>query len=146
GETASDSNGYNPSAFAQWKNGGLGLTATDDVFRVHVKTFADADGLGLADPHLGIAPGAAVTLEWDIFPVSAEEGHSGDYWDFVNTVRRAWDANYPIPGPFVFFTDRPDEPANWYGEWARQRDVKIVAGRIAKYPNGRYAHGTGILH
>ena len=60
----------------------------------------------LADPHLGLAPGANITLEWAIYPVSVPRGRlltsslvllshgrqfgsdSLDYLDFVNVLRR----------------------------------------------------------
>ncbi len=134
-------NANHPSAFAKWKELGVGLVAEDDVFRVHALSFSEPDAVGIADDQLGIEPGASVTLEWSIYPVPA-----GDYWDFVNAVRRNWDTNFPIPGPFCFtMAFRAQQPAQWYGDWVRSRGLKIVCGGIAKYPAGKYAHGTGIL-
>jgi hypothetical protein len=130
-----------PSVFAQWKELGIGLVAEDDVFRVHIKSFAAPGAIGLADEQLGIEPGTSVTLEWSVYPVPG-----GDYWDFVAAVRRDWGANFTIPGPFCFtMAFKEQRPAEWYGEWVRRRSLKIVCGGIAKYPNGKYAHGTGIL-
>jgi hypothetical protein len=141
---------------ASWKDVGIGLVAEDDVFRVHVRSFAEPSVAGLADRQLGIAPETSVTLEWSIYPVpggdpSTRSGSSrawsrGDYWDFVNAVRREWDTNFTIPGPFCYTMHLPEgKPAEWYGDWARRRALKIVCGGIAKYPDGKYAHGTGIL-
>lgn len=142
GQSAASRNPYHPSAFARWNDLGLGLVAEDDVFRVHVKSFTRPDHLGLADNMLGIEPGASVTLEWSAYPVP-----KGDYWDFVNAVRRNWGANFRIPGPFAFSSHLPaGKPDEWYGQWVRDRNLKIVCGGIAKYANGKYAHGTGILH
>lgn len=145
-EKAVDYNACHPSAFAQWKELGVGLVAEDDVFRVHIKSFSETGGIfgdiGLADEQLGIPPGSSVTLEWSIYPVP-----KGDYWDFVNAVRRNWGSNFTIPGPFAFTMHfRGAHPAEWYGDWVRKRSLKIVCGGIATYPDGKYAHGTGIEH
>jgi hypothetical protein len=135
-----------PSVFAQWPELGLGLIAEDDVFRVHIKSFNDADGMGLADEQLGIPANSSVTLEWNIYPAPKTASSAGDYWDFVNAVRRDWGSNYTIPGPFGFAPRfKPDLPADWYADWARSRGLKIICGGIAQYPDGKYAHGTGIL-
>jgi hypothetical protein len=115
--------------------------AVDDVFRVHVKSFVSPGVLGLADEQLGFAPGKPITLQWSVYPVL-----HGDYWDFVNAVGRVWDANYTIPGPSCFTMHfRAKRSVEWFRQWIRQRGLKIVCGGIAEYPNGRYAHGTGIL-
>ena len=135
-----------PSVFAQWPDVGLGLIAEDDVFRVHVKSYSDIDGAGIADEQLGIVPNGSVTLEWDIYPTPKTDSRAGDYWDFVNAVRRNWGSNYTIPGPFAF-VPRFDasKPASWFADWLHSRGEKIVTGGIAQYADGNYAHGTGIL-
>jgi hypothetical protein len=141
GEVAMAANAEQPSVFARWGEAGVGLVTEDDVFRIHVRQFAGPEGVGLADERLGIPPGKQVTLEWGIYPAPA-----ADYWDFINAVRRNWGVNFTIPGPFAFTMHfRGEHPASWYGQWARRRDLKIVAGGIATFTDGRYAHGTGIL-
>jgi hypothetical protein len=136
----------NPSVFAQWPELGLGLIAEDDVFRVHIKSYNDSDGMGLADEQLGITPNSSVTLEWDIYPTPKNATRAGDYWDFVNAVRRNWGSNYTIPGPFAFLPRfDASKPASWFADWLRSRGEKIVTGGIAKFADGKYAHGTGIL-
>jgi hypothetical protein len=145
-ETQSSRNPAHPSAFAQWEKLGVGLVAEDDVFRVHNKSFREPNSIGLADDQLGLAPGGSVTLEWSIYPTPKNATSDGDYWSFINAVRRDWGANYAIPGPFGFTMHLDSKkPAAELGEWMRSRDLKIVAGGIAKYKNGKYAHGTGIL-
>ncbi|NUQ61822.1 MAG: hypothetical protein HUU20_04995 [Pirellulales bacterium] len=141
-ETGALLNSAHPSVFGKWRPIGVGLVAEDDVFRVHVRQFTEPGTIGLADEQLGIEPGKSVTLEWSIYPAP-----SGDYWEFINAVRRNWDANFTIPGPFSFaMAFREKKPADWYGLWLRERGLKIVAGPIAKYADEKYAHGTGILH
>ena len=129
-----------PSAFAHFPGLGVGLVAEDDVFRVHLRSFHNSETFGLCDDRLGIAPGESVTLEWSIYP-----DPGGDYWAFVNAVRRNWDVNYTIPGAFVFGGYLPKgKTGEQYAKWMHDRGVAYICGGIAKYPNRKYAHGTGI--
>lgn len=134
-------NAAHPSIFAQAGGLGVGLVAEDDVFRVHVRSVHDGDTIGLADDRLGLAPQSSVTLEWSLYPQP-----SGDYWSFVNAVRRNWGVNFTIPGAFVFtrrwqFGQTPE----YYAQWMHDRGLRYICGGIAKYASGLYAHGTGIL-
>ena len=133
-----------PSVFAQFKGIGVGLVAEDDVFRVHVRGFHNPETFGLADDRLGLAPGSSQTLEWSLYPLPGV-GEEGDYWAFVNAVRRNWEVNYTIPGPFVFGGHLPkNATGEEYAKWMHDRGVRYICGGIAKYPDGLYAHGTGI--
>lgn len=90
-------NPAHPSTIALWDDLAIGLFAEDDVFRVHVRCFADEQTMSLSDPRLGIAPGESHTLEWSVYAVPR-----GDYWDVINAVRRNWGCNIPVPGPGLF--------------------------------------------
>jgi hypothetical protein len=131
----------NPSAFAQFEALGVGLVAEDDIFRVHVRSFHDQRSFGLADDRLGLAPRSSLALEWSIYPVPA-----GDYWAFINAVRRKWDVNFTIPGAFIFAHRwQAGLTGEQYAQWMRERGLEHICGGIAQYADGRYAHGTGIL-
>ncbi len=138
-------NAANPAVFASFPEAGLGLVAEDDILRVHNKSFLQEDEFGIADTRLGLEAGASVTQEWSIYPTPG-----GDYWDFVNAVRRNWGSNFTIPGPFVYNSGIPrGVDAETTGQWGRDRAFKIICGGIAKYGEGeyapgQYAHGTGI--
>lgn len=139
-DTADARESMHPSAFAQSRRLGVGLVAEDDVFRVHVRSFHNANTFGLSDDRLGIAPNSRVTLEWSIYPLPG-----ADYWAFVNAVRRNWDVNYTIPGAFIFGGYLPKGlSGEEYAKWMHDRGLKYICGGIAKYPSGKYAHGTGI--
>ncbi len=130
-----------PSVFAQFKDLGVGLVAEDDVFRVHARSLHSPEGFALADDRLGLAPNASVTLEWAIYPAL-----KGDYWGFVNAVRRNWGVNFTIPGAFVFKSGyTKDVKGAAWARWMHERGLKYICGGIAQYPDGLYAHGTGIL-
>jgi hypothetical protein len=136
----------NPSVFAEWPNMGLGMIAEDDVFRVHNKSFSNENGMGLADNQLGIAAGSSVTLEWNLYPVKTDTLSKGDYWSFVNAVRRNWGSNYTVPGPFAFpLPTRMAglKSADWYKHWVQSWGFNILAGDIAIYPNYKYGFGSG---
>lgn len=136
-----------PSAFAQFKDFGAGLVAEDDIFRVHVRSLHDPQTFGLADDRLGLAPRGTVTLEWSIYPQpGGRERPHGDYWSFVNAVRRNWDTNFTIPGAFIFAHRWPAGlTGEQYAQWMHDRGLKYICGGIAQYADGLYAHGTGIL-
>ena len=131
-----------PSAFARFAQFALGLVAEDDVFRVHARSFHNPKTFGLSDDRLGLAPGDSVTLEWAIYPLP---GPDADYWSFVNAVRRNWGVNYTIPGAFIFGGHLPKGlTGEQYAKWMHDRGLTYICGGIAKYPHGKYAHGTGI--
>ncbi|HCU35342.1 MAG TPA: hypothetical protein DGT21_07715 [Armatimonadetes bacterium] len=130
-----------PSSFAQFEQLGVGLVAEDDVFRVHARSLHGAESFGLAEDRLGLAPKSSITLEWSIYPCL-----EGDYWSFVNAVRRNWGVNYEIPGAFIFAHKWPTGlTGEQYAKWMHDRGLKYICGGIAQYPDGLYAHGTGIL-
>lgn len=136
-ETGISRESMNPSVFARLGGSGVGLVAVDDIFRVHVRAGFTSAGVSLSDDRLGIEPGRSHTLEWSIYPTQGD-----DYWRFVNAVRRNWGSNYEIPGPFIY-------NSKWTGSedvatWMRDRDMLMVCGGIAQYPDGKYAHGSGI--
>jgi hypothetical protein len=95
-ETQSAEKAEHPTALARWDDVAVGLVAEDDVFRVHHQSFAGPNAMGLKDDQLGLAPGASHTFEWSVYPLPG-----GNYWDFVNVVRRNWNSNFEIP--FVAF-------------------------------------------
>lgn len=132
---------YHPSAFVSMDAGGLGILAENDIFRVHVESFRRQSDVGIKDAQLGIPQGTSATLEWSVYPLP-----EGDYWDFVNAVRRSWQSNITIPGPFVFamyFRNR--RSGSWYADWVQRRGAKILATGVPKYQDGSPAHGTGVL-
>jgi hypothetical protein len=138
----SEAGGTNPTAVARWPDLAVGLVAVDDIFRTHALEFARDDAIGLADHELGIGPGQSHTLQWSIYPVPR-----GDYWDFINAVRRNWGANFTIPGPQVFVgwsSDTGHRDEAFYRDWIAARGVKLVASYDAMFDDGRAAMGTAI--
>ncbi|MBR7131088.1 MAG: hypothetical protein IKC82_03745 [Lentisphaeria bacterium] len=90
--------GRNPSVFGKLNDStGLGIIAVDDVLRVQNISRCENGFFGIGSDNLALSPGESRTLEWSIYPV-----RSGDYFDFINTVRKDWQVNFPITGGFTF--------------------------------------------
>ena len=140
-------NPANPSVFGQYGSTGIAIVAVDDLMRAQGKLgYHAATGLRIWDDSLGIQGNQTVNLVWSIYPTP-----SGDYWDFVNTVRADWNANFTLKGPFSYephFSETENsspKSADYYGKWAKDRGLKyIVNGNFTRFANGDIAHGTAI--
>lgn len=111
-----------PTALAWWGDYSVGLVAEDDVFRTHHRAFSEPGAIGLSDPRLGIAPGQSHTLEWSIYP---QKG--GDYWSFINALRRNWGSNYKMQAATFdtvgATTRRPEKEQH---DWVTSRNLAIA--------------------
>ena len=130
-----------PTALAVWDDLALGMVAEDDVYRAHSLAFRRGDTIGVSDPQLGIAAGASHTLEWSVYPVP-----DGDYWDFINAVRRNWGSNITLPGPMTF-EQTPDGKASVeeYRDWVDRRGLGVVLSGQTAFEPRKVAEGTGLL-
>ncbi|MBM3476440.1 MAG: hypothetical protein FJX75_24475, partial [Armatimonadetes bacterium] len=90
----------NPTVFAAQGKSGVGLVAEDDAMRLQMSTLAMVNQVRLRTDRLGLAPEETYTLRWAVYPGST------DYFDFINALRRDWDVNYTVEGPFDFFSVR----------------------------------------
>ena len=149
----------NPSVCVQSKDSIIGIIPESDIFQAHINLFKNDTQVGLEDRNLGIQPGKSVPMEWSIYPVA-----KGGYWDFVNAIRRNWEVNYTIPGPFAFASwgrfERKKVDAECV-KWVKDRDLRMLCDSIPvynmetqikrneKYKDGsrysHFAHGTASL-
>ena len=92
----------NPTLFIPLANGGLGLVVNDGMSRLQARFFYDAakQTAGLRTENLTIGAGKSYTISRTIY-VLEDQGY-GDYFDFINYVRRDWGSNFLINGPYVF--------------------------------------------
>lgn len=136
----------NPTVFAAVNGVGIGMLPLDDVSRVHVANFSDGESIGFSDESFVLQPGRSITVEWALVP-----NETGDYFDFINAVRRLLDVNFKIEGSFAFLRI---DPRN-VGTWSDEKIEEFVANKNAKYlcvtiaqplyesPSGaHYPHGT----
>jgi len=98
----------NPTVFTAQESSSLGVVAEDNVFRLQLELVHRANTFEFRTTHFGLDARRAYTIEWSAYP-----GRSRDYFDFVNRVRRDWNVNYTIDGPFAF-------------------DSKVIPGRKVK--------------
>lgn len=71
-----------PPLFVRAKDHGLGLVPLDDVYQLTQATYLDGRMGGSKIAGLGIAKGAAHTLEWAVYPLATT-----DYYDLINAIR-----------------------------------------------------------
>jgi hypothetical protein len=91
----------NPTTFIAQKQSGLGTVVEDDAFRLQYFNGLQENSARFGTLQLGIPPKSSYVLRWAIYPGSP------DYFDFVNAVRRNWNVNFTIDGPWDFFDVRP---------------------------------------
>ncbi len=106
----------NPTVFLASKGHGVGIVALDDVFLEQHETFYEEGVGGLRSRKFALAPGAAYALEWAIYPDA-----TGDYYHFINAVRRNEGLIRKVPGGFAI-VDRREPPSE-----------SFVANRAMKY-------------
>ena len=140
-QSGSMSQPANPTSFAVTQRAGIGLMAMNDEFQVHVANYCLDETLGLADNHFVLKPSASYTAEWMIVPIATT-----DFWDFVNTARRARDANFTLPYQFAFLSAR-EHTDDFLRNFIEAKSPDLVCASIG-YPRykGVYAHGTAFQH
>ena len=92
-----------PNSTLFFQNGsGVGVVLEDDVFRLQCDYKVNRDGTAtFGTSHLGFPPNGSHTLEWSIYPT-----RSGDYFDFINQVRKDWNVEgQTIPGTIAWTQD-----------------------------------------
>lgn len=101
----------NASIFASVDGQGIGMVALDDVYLEHYETFfEDKTMMGIRDYKFALDANASYTLEWAVYA-----NRTGDYYDFINNVRRDLGVNRTIEGSFAFI-DRREAPTREYVE------------------------------
>jgi hypothetical protein len=100
----------NPSIFASVDGQGIGMVALDDVYLEHYATFFEDNAIGIRDHTFALDANASYTLEWAIYA-----NVTGNYYDFINDIRRDLGVNRTIEGSFAFI-DRREAPSRDYVE------------------------------
>ena len=97
----------NPTLYCAGSRGNIGLLAEDTVSRaqMQLKTIGNIQSMGSIG--LGLPAGKSHILDWAIYPMD-----KGDYYDFINQVRRDWKVNYTIDGPYCGHDIDDITPAN----------------------------------
>ena len=105
----------NPTIFLKNDEGSLGIVAEDDVFGLQLNMIKKGNSVQFGTEHFGVEPQKSYSVEWTLYP-----SKSTDYWDFINHVRRDWNANVTIPAQFLnYHKQAPGLKATYYicGPW-----------------------------
>ena len=94
----------NPTLFVVRGGVALGLVALDDVFIVQSLASLDRGTATLHTDTFALDTGASYTLEWAVYPTP-----TGDYYDFINQVRRDEGRNGTVDGGLGFITRSPSD-------------------------------------
>jgi len=107
----------NPTLFAAQGRTGLGFVAEDDMLRLEMGAEVVGNRVCSYVENFGLAPGKSHTVRSALYPTST------DYFDFVNAVRRDWNVNFTVQGPFEFI------PAKSYQEPADADKLRALLAR-----------------
>jgi hypothetical protein len=79
---------------------GLGMVGLDDFYQVQQETWVRSGVASMVCDKFGLDSGASYTIEWAVYPTS-----TGDYFDFINTVRKVEELNRTVEGAFGLIGD-----------------------------------------
>ena len=86
----------NPTIFVRHRNSAVALAAEDTVSRAQMILNNAANCFSMGTEGLGIGVGKSIRLDWLIYPF----GGNTDYFDFINQLRRDWNVNKTVIGPY----------------------------------------------
>ena len=89
----------NPTIYMTDGMTAAGIIAEDTISRILIDMHLNANAIVMSNTGGGIAPGASLTVEWSIYPLTSP---NLGYFDFINAVREDWHVNDTVPGPFLF--------------------------------------------
>jgi hypothetical protein len=92
----------NPTIFLPCKGAGVGLAALDDVFIVQSLATVQRGTATLHSDTFALDKNASYTLEWAVYVTP-----SGDYYDFINQLRRDEGRNGTVDGGIGFISRGP---------------------------------------
>ncbi len=116
----------NPTVFLVGKGASIGAVTEDTLFRTHLVLTANGNVLKMGTEGLGISPGESIMHKWALYPTA-----STDYFDFLNQLRRDWEVNKRIPGPFW----------NWYKIPPQLKPEIVFVGSWLDYTNNGATKG-----
>jgi hypothetical protein len=99
------------------------------VYLVQHETYEDEARLGIRSSRFGLDTGASYTLEWAVYV-----NDTGDYYDFINDVRKDEGLMPTVEGGFAFM-DRREPPSEEYVNVRALRYASIgCLGRVPDDP------------
>ncbi len=99
GYSAPETPAQNSTVFFGYPGSACGLVLEDDFYRLQASLLKEENGCIVENRSFGLAAGGSYTFEYSFYPTG-----KGDYWDFINRVRRDWNVNTKIEGNLIFCT------------------------------------------
>ena len=93
--------GYS-AAFIKTRDAGLGIIPFDDVSAVQARTKFEKDCVGFHNDTFALDKEASYAFEWAIYVL----GKQGNYYDFINQMRKDEGRNGKVDGGFAFIPRR----------------------------------------
>jgi Concanavalin A-like lectin/glucanases superfamily len=114
-----------PFVFFSLPHGDVGMVAEDDEGRLQFEASAAANHVLIRHSSFALDAGKSHTFRYAIYPFPP----TGDVYAFINRVRRDWQANFTIEGPFAFFDafDPRLETPGALARYLQRRKLKLVA-------------------
>lgn len=88
----------NPTVFIGTTQSGVGLVAEDNAFRLESAGSTANNSVTFETAMLGIAVNTSYTMRWALYATGP------DYFDFINALRKDWNVNFTVDGPWDFFS------------------------------------------
>ena len=119
----------NPTVFSAFPGKSMGVMLMDTVSRAHMTSSGSGSGVLWGSDSLALDPKSSRTLHWRVYRTE------GDYWSFVNQLRRDLNVNYTIPGygHFVSTYQKPFPDCSFVSDFLQVLDRKRPKYIIA-YP------------
>ncbi|MGC8739231.1 MAG: hypothetical protein ACP5UA_11390 [Candidatus Hydrogenedens sp.] len=118
----------NPTIFMAYRDTSLGFLAEDNLLRAQGEITKKSNMFQYSAKHFGLDRGGSYIFQFSLYP-----SKGGDYFTFINKVRREWGVNHTIEGPFAF-SDQiiPERKIKIYtvGPWLDYYSLNPETGKI----------------
>ncbi|NUQ63879.1 MAG: hypothetical protein HUU20_15485 [Pirellulales bacterium] len=118
----------NPTLHFSGVRTGVGVAVRDSVMRSQMSSTGSRRKLSFSNEHFGLAAGARYTFRWSLYVGGP------DFWEFLNAVRRDWDANHTVPGMYAFWYPESDanvraamESPGALGAYLKRKKIDVFA-------------------
>ena len=126
-ETTLEQAAQNPTILLLTDKARLGVLLEDNVLRIQAAMSSRPSHAEFRTIHFGLKPNAEYTCEFTLYTYDPP----ADYWTFLNEVRRDWDVNYAIEGPWDFFNVQRNrhliEDVDRLRAYLKRKRLRIVA-------------------
>jgi hypothetical protein len=124
----------NSSIHLTFNRKSLGMLGEDDLSMVQTVLLAGSESAELRNEFFKLNPLETYTLKWAVYPINGT-----DYFDFINAVRKNWNINYTLDGPYTLFN--PEDilamPPAVLRESLKRHGIKYIIS------NGEWRMGEG---